>query len=350
MVKAYLRYVQEASWGVIVSGGGQVVVDPTGKLAITPALDTVLVWDIKTQAIVHRLAPPGGRPGESSEVTALALASDGETLAAGHANGTIHLWRLSDGEERTVLTGHRSAVTALHFNGASTLLASGSHDTNIVVWDVVGEAGVCRLRGHRDAVTDVCLLPGRKALASVSKDGSLRLWDLDMQHCVQTAIAPSGELWSVAAEAGWLFTGGAAGEVLAWRLEQASVIDAPRAPATAQQAGEEQGGAQGAGKALTGGEGGEGEGEGGEGGEGDVTGAGGQVHRQPMRRAHVGVHGLRQLARHTGFGHVRVEAGAEGGGDADEDECAEARRVVLRLSGSGILGHLLGRRDRKSVV
>ena len=45
-----------------------------------------------------------------------------------------------------------------------------------------------------------------------------------MQHCVQTAIAPSGELWSVAAEAGWLFTGGAAGEVLAWRLEQASTL------------------------------------------------------------------------------------------------------------------------------
>ena len=31
-----------------------------------------------------------------------------------------------------------------------------------------------------------------------------------MQHCVQTALAPSGELWSLAAEAGWLFTGGAA--------------------------------------------------------------------------------------------------------------------------------------------
>ena len=68
------------------------------------------------------------------------------------------------------------------------------------------------------------------------------------------------------------------------------------------------------------------------GGAVDVTGAGGQEHRQPVRRAHVGVLGLRQLARHTGFGHVRVEAGAEGGGDADdEDECAEARRVLLRL-------------------
>ena len=55
MVKAYLRYVQEASWGVIVSGGGQVVVDPTGKLAITPALDTVLVW--VTQATPTRVTP-----------------------------------------------------------------------------------------------------------------------------------------------------------------------------------------------------------------------------------------------------------------------------------------------------
>ena len=67
------------------------------------------------------------------------------------------------------------------------------------------------------------------------------------------------------------------------------------------------------------------------GGAVDVSGAGGQVHRQPVRRAHVGVLGLRQLARHTGLGHVRVEAGAEGGGGADEDECAEARRVLLRL-------------------
>ena len=64
----------------------------------------------------------------------------------------------------------------------------------------------------------------------------------------------------------------------------------------------------------------------------DVTGAGGQEHRQPMRRAHVGLVGLRPLAaRHTGLGHVRGEGGAEGGRGADEDERAEARRALRRL-------------------
>ena len=230
MVKAYLRYVQEASWGVIVSSGGHVAVDPTGKLAIAPALDTVVVWNIKTQSVVRRLVPAGNARAATPEVTALALGGDGETLAVGHSDGTIRLWRLSDGEERTALAGHKGAVTALRFNGATTMLASGSHDTNVVVWDVVGEAGICRLRGHRDAVTDVCLLEGRQSVASVSKDGTLKLWDLDTQHCVQTALAPSGELWSVDAEGEWMLSGGAAGEVLAWRLEQASVVDAPALP------------------------------------------------------------------------------------------------------------------------
>ena len=65
----------------------------------------------------------------------------------------------------------------------------------------------------------------------------------------------------------------------------------------------------------------------------DVTGAGGQEHRQPLRRARVGVVDLHLLARHTGLRYVRVEGGAEGGRDADEHERAEARRVPLRLCG-----------------
>ena len=67
------------------------------------------------------------------------------------------------------------------------------------------------------------------------------------------------------------------------------------------------------------------------GGAVDVMGAGGQEHRQPLRRDRVGVVDLHQLARHTSLRHVRVEGGAEGCSDADEDERAEARGVLLHL-------------------
>ena len=69
------------------------------------------------------------------------------------------------------------------------------------------------------------------------------------------------------------------------------------------------------------------------GGAVDVTGAGGQEHRQPLRRERVGVADLRQLVCHTGLPHVRVEGGVEGDSDADEHERAEARGVLLRLCG-----------------
>ena len=57
----------------------------------------------------------------------------------------------------------------------------------------------------------------------------------------------------------------------------------------------------------------------------------GQEHRHPLRRARDGGLSLRQLARHAGLGDVRDDGGIESGGDADEDERAEARGVRFRL-------------------
>ena len=229
----YLRYSQDAAWGVICSGGGQVAVDTTGKLALAPALEAVAVWNVKTGALVQALRASTATP---SEVTALELGSDGDTLAVGHADGSIRLWQLAEGNERLTLNGHKGAVNALRLNRSATLLVSGGRDTALVLWDVIAERGICRLRGHRDAVTDMCLLEAHHALASVSKDGTLRLWDLHTQHCVQNVTVPSGEAWSVDCDASCerLLTGGAKAELLAWRIETRQLAaEQPAAPTIA---------------------------------------------------------------------------------------------------------------------
>jgi U3 small nucleolar RNA-associated protein 12 len=47
MVKAYLRYEALASFGVVASTLSNICYDKTGKLAIAPALEEVLVWDLR---------------------------------------------------------------------------------------------------------------------------------------------------------------------------------------------------------------------------------------------------------------------------------------------------------------
>ena len=61
-----------SSWGVIVSGNGDVAVDTSGKLAIAPALESVAVWNLKTGALVRLLQPSSLN---TPEVTALTQAA-----------------------------------------------------------------------------------------------------------------------------------------------------------------------------------------------------------------------------------------------------------------------------------
>lgn len=55
MVKAYLRYEQGGSFGVITSGANPCY-DASGKLLITSALENVLVWNLKQGSLVSGLS------------------------------------------------------------------------------------------------------------------------------------------------------------------------------------------------------------------------------------------------------------------------------------------------------
>jgi hypothetical protein len=53
MVKAYLRYIPSAQFGVIASNSGNAILDHQSKFALTPALDGVNVWDLKKGTLVE---------------------------------------------------------------------------------------------------------------------------------------------------------------------------------------------------------------------------------------------------------------------------------------------------------
>lgn len=202
MVKAYLRYEPERTFGVICSASSNALFSKSGDLFICAALEDILVWNIKKGHIIHTLrltrdleavqvSPP--------QVTRLELSPDGASICAGYSDGSIRFWDVNEQWEcKTVLHGHKGAVSALRFSRCGAWLASGGNDTDVCVWDVIGERGVCKLKGHRGQVTDVVFVRDGKVLVSGSKDSFVRVWDLDTQHCCQTVVGQGkAEVWSL---------------------------------------------------------------------------------------------------------------------------------------------------------
>ncbi|OBZ89555.1 WD repeat-containing protein 3 [Choanephora cucurbitarum] len=232
MVKAYLRYEPLATFGVIASTLANVLYDQTGKIAIAPALEEVVLWDLKKGTQVGKWREFGNK----SEVTCIAKSPNNKDFAVGYGDGTIRLWNIQSSTSTVTLSGHRAAVTALAFDSDGTRLASGSKDTDLIIWDIVSESGLYRLKGHKDQITCLTFLDPKKNselddsevgissegyVLSSSKDTLIKLWDLSAQYCRETLVGHRSEVWSfaVSQDQKVIISGGAENQLKAWKID-----------------------------------------------------------------------------------------------------------------------------------
>ncbi|KAF8897438.1 WD40-repeat-containing domain protein [Infundibulicybe gibba] len=227
MVQSYLKHGATQAFGLVCSSSSNSRYD--GKYAYVPALEDVLVWDMKKGQMVAMWHETGHK----AEVTCIAQSPQKDAFAVGYADGSVRLWGAATGSVTTTFNGHKKSVTALAFDARGTRLASGSQDTDLIIWDVVGEAGLFRLRGHRDQITAIHFLNAPNHLPSTSttavsdflltssKDTFMKLWDLPTQHCIQTVVAHRSEIWTmdVGMEGNMVFTGSGDGELKAWKID-----------------------------------------------------------------------------------------------------------------------------------
>ncbi|KAK7695479.1 hypothetical protein QCA50_000115 [Cerrena zonata] len=228
MVQSYLKHGPTEAFGLICSASANSYYD--GKLAYVPALEDILVWDVKKGQMLSMWHESGHR----AEVTCVARSPQKDTFAIGYADGSIRLWSASASSVIATFNGHKKSITTLTFDQAGARLASGSQDTDLILWDVVAEAGLFRLRGHRDQITAIQFIEAVSSTApstssgtstgfliTSSKDTFLKLWDLSTQHCVQTVVAHRSEIWTLAvdSEEALVLTGSSEGEMKAWRLD-----------------------------------------------------------------------------------------------------------------------------------
>jgi WD40 repeat protein len=171
-----------AETAVVVSGhaGGVRALCATrdGKLVISGGLDeTLRLWDADRLHEVRSIA------GDVGPVEDVAVAPDG-TWAASCAlrlmrqDMVVQLWDLATLTERCRLRGPANTVHCVAIAPQGHRVAAGCADGRVHLWDpeVPGKPALS-IRAHAGPVSGVAFLPGGGALLSGGHDGVVRLWD-----------------------------------------------------------------------------------------------------------------------------------------------------------------------------
>ena len=163
------------------------------RLAFSPSLNSnilaiarghVVLWDVDRKEEIDTLKPSAeieyeGFDGSSPATgcSCVAFSSDGKTLAAGGADGTVYIWDVAPiNRKPIVLEGHNAEVNTVVFSPDGNTLASGSEDSTIKLWNLRTNQEVTTLRGHTGAIRCLVFSPDGKTLISSSRDATIRLW------------------------------------------------------------------------------------------------------------------------------------------------------------------------------
>lgn len=155
----------------------------------------------------------GGR----AAISAVAFSPDDSLLATGSADGSVRVWRTSDGALLSAMHGHRGAITALEFvAGGPTgrgAVVSCATDRTIRWWDASGE-------------TDPFVLPApatpyglafspdgaRLAAACLGGEKPLLVWDARTCRQIFSALDGYGSALAFSTDGAWLAMGRSHGD------------------------------------------------------------------------------------------------------------------------------------------
>ncbi len=150
----------------------------------------------------------------STRATSVAWNAQGSMLAAGDANGNVHMWSLGTilalgaeakrtgalfvpGGPGAVVPAHVGQVITLAFAGRPDTLATGGND-GISLLDTHERRLIGFLGAHGTSITAIAFAPDGQTLASGGANGTIRLWDVGRGQNVGTLPAKGAAVTSLA--------------------------------------------------------------------------------------------------------------------------------------------------------
>ena len=111
------------------AGPRSLVLSPNGQTLASSWGRIVELWDVAEFRLRVTL------PEHDDEVSSLAFAPDGRTLASASRDGSVRLWDADDGRQRARYDWEIGAMHCVAFAPDGMTMAAGG-DSGLVVWDV----------------------------------------------------------------------------------------------------------------------------------------------------------------------------------------------------------------------
>jgi WD40 repeat protein/tRNA A-37 threonylcarbamoyl transferase component Bud32 len=208
-----VRFIRTRCWVTCVA------FSPDGRTVLAGNQDgTVRLWKLSNGRCLRTLR------GHTAKVKSVAFSPDGRILASNCQHSEGRLWRFSDGLPLCILAG--GCKTNLVFSPDGRILASGTYGNSILLWKVADGTRLRELEGHTNSVWGVAFSPDGEILASGSRDKNTCLWRVSDGVLLHTLTGHADTVWSVAfSPRGEMLTSGSCdNDVRVWRVSDGVLL------------------------------------------------------------------------------------------------------------------------------
>lgn len=168
---------EKLHWFEAPKGSDCAALSPDGSVVVVVSRDERMrAWRIESGKELWNVAPGGA-------LFRVAFSPDGRTIGVAGAKGAS-LHDADTGELRVALVGHTGRGRAIEFTQDGALVVTGGDDGTVRLWRSTDGALVDTIDAHGNGVLCLSLSPDGTRLATGGGDDRLRLWDLDTRQAV----------------------------------------------------------------------------------------------------------------------------------------------------------------------